>query len=192
MTTATVNRPSCIATGCPDVGIYVACLASYNNGHLHGAWVDLEGATDEDHIQEAIDWVLATSPAPGAEEWAMHDSSGLPKVLGSNEQPHWDALVSYADVLSALPDEDDREAYRLACDNQGEILDEEQFRDTYRGCYSSGEAYAEELAEELGAIPDQPSWPLSCIDWAGAWRDLQYDSYHSEPCSSGGVHIFSV
>jgi hypothetical protein len=62
MTTTTTTKPTCIASGLPDVGVYIACLASYNNGILHGAWLDLEGDIDEEDIQAGIDWVLATSP----------------------------------------------------------------------------------------------------------------------------------
>ena len=35
--------------------------------------------------------------------------------------------------------------------------------------------YAQELAEETGAIPDNVTWPCSCIDGARAARELQYD-----------------
>lgn len=41
--------------------VYVACLASYNDGILHGEWVD---AVDADEIQEGIDRVLFSSPRP--------------------------------------------------------------------------------------------------------------------------------
>jgi hypothetical protein len=41
VTTATATKPAGIAQGLPDLGAYIACLASYNNGRLHGAWVDL-------------------------------------------------------------------------------------------------------------------------------------------------------
>lgn len=38
------------------------------------------------------------------------------------------------------------------------------------------EAYAEEYAEEIGAIdPSAASWPLMHIDWAAAADDLQQD-----------------
>jgi antirestriction protein len=188
--TNTTTRPGCIATGCPDVGIYVACLASYNAGCLHGAWIDLEGDTDEDDIREAIAWILATSPEAGAEEWAVHDSCGLPSYLSRTEWPDLAELVAWADGLSNYVDEDDREAYRLACEDQGETLDEDAFRETYCGCYSSGPDYAEELAEELGSLPKDLPWPLSCIDWGSAWRDLTFDGYREEACSSGGSHIF--
>jgi antirestriction protein len=193
MTTTTATRttaPACIASGLPDVGVYIACLAAYNAGRLHGAWIDLEGDTDEDDLQEAIAWILATSPEPGAEEWAMHDSSGLPSYLSGTEWPDLGQLVAWADAFSAYADEDAREAYRLACEDQHQTLTEDDFRETYCGCYSSGTDYAQELAEETGSLPAALPWPLTCIDWASAWRELTYDGYHLEPCSSGGVHIF--
>ena len=51
--------------------IYVACLAAYNNGQLHGAWIDADQSADA--IHEEIRAMLASSPTPGAEEWAIHD-----------------------------------------------------------------------------------------------------------------------
>lgn len=48
--------------------IYVACLASYNNGTLHGAWFDLEDYTDADDLYDAVnEQVLITSPYPNVE-----------------------------------------------------------------------------------------------------------------------------
>lgn len=47
--------------------IYVACLASYNNGKLHGAWID--ASLGADHIQDEINSILKSSPETGAEEW---------------------------------------------------------------------------------------------------------------------------
>jgi antirestriction protein len=190
MTTTTTTKPACIATGCPEVGIYVACLAAYNNGKLHGAWIDLEGDIDEEGIQEGIDWILSHSPEPGAEEYAVHDSAGLPGHLSCTEWPALGELVSWVDGLSAYADEDTREAYQLACDDQGQTLTEDGFRGTYCGTYSSGEYYARELAEEWGSIPEDADWPLTCIDWEDAWRHLTFEGYREEDCSSGGVHIF--
>lgn len=45
--------------------IYVACLASYNNGRLHGAWFDLDEWPDADALSDAVkEQVLITSPYP--------------------------------------------------------------------------------------------------------------------------------
>ena len=56
------------------IRIYVACLAAYNNGHLHGEWVEV---TDEASICEAVQAMLFRSPIEEAEEWAIHDYEGF-------------------------------------------------------------------------------------------------------------------
>ena len=35
--------------------------------------------------------------------------------------------------------------------------------------------YAQELADDIGAIDTNASWPMSCIDWEQAARELQMD-----------------
>lgn len=50
--------------------IYVACLASYHQGHLHGEWID--ATQDIDTIYTAIQTMLAASPIDNAEEWSIH------------------------------------------------------------------------------------------------------------------------
>lgn len=37
------------------------------------------------------------------------------------------------------------------------------------------EDYAQELAEDIGAISSDMQWPLGCIDWERAARELQMD-----------------
>lgn len=37
------------------------------------------------------------------------------------------------------------------------------------------EDYARELAEDIGAIPDDARWPCTCIDWEKAASQLQQD-----------------
>ena len=197
MTTTTehlaTTKPAGIAAGLPAVGAYFACLAAYNNGRLHGAWLDLEKAHTAEEIQEAIDWVLATSPEPDAEEWAMHDHAGLPACLSRTEWPSLEALATYAQALEELDHpmaEEDREAYRLYCDDVGQIADLDTFREAYEGLHDTPEDYCQQLAEELGAIKDDAPWPCSHIDWSAAWRDLECDGYSAEPAQGGGVHIF--
>ena len=51
--------------------IYVACLSAYNNGYLHGAWID--ATMDESDINDAIQIMLSKSPVVDAEEWAIHN-----------------------------------------------------------------------------------------------------------------------
>lgn len=51
--------------------IYVASLSDYNNGLLHGEWID--AGQEPDEIHEQVQAMLAESESPGAEEWAIHD-----------------------------------------------------------------------------------------------------------------------
>jgi len=42
-----------------------------------------------------------------------------------------------------------------------------------RGSYFKD--YAMELAEDIGALPKDATWPNTCIDWDQAARELKYD-----------------
>ncbi len=60
---------------CYGPRIYVACLAAYNNGQLHGRWIKAD--QDVEPIQSEIADMLAISPIPHAEEYAIHDFEAL-------------------------------------------------------------------------------------------------------------------
>lgn len=80
----------------------------------------------------------------------------------------------YEDAEPSDMDEDDRyiadEIERLADDGITEweygatLIREDAF-----------EAYAQELAEDIGAIDRNAGWPLYCIDWKRAARELAQD-----------------
>jgi hypothetical protein len=85
------------------------------------------------------------------------------------------------------------EAYRLLCDDLGEVVSASDFEERFRGRHESGEHFAAELAEETGSIPEGAAWPLTCICWEQAWRELEVNGdYRADRSSSGGVFIFSV
>lgn len=55
--------------------IYIACLAAYNNGILHGAWID--PTLELDNLRDTVNAMLKASPIEGAEEFAIHDYEGF-------------------------------------------------------------------------------------------------------------------
>jgi len=75
--------------------IYVACLAAYNSSCLHGRWID---ATTPDEIWEQVRAMLADSPEPDAEEWAIHDYEGFE---GANlfEYASFETVCELADFI---------------------------------------------------------------------------------------------
>ena len=53
---------------------------------------------------------------------------------------------------------------RWANDYEPTLIPEGEFED-----------YARQLAEDIGAIPEGLQWPVNCIDWGRAARELRYD-----------------
>lgn len=83
--------------------IYVASLTDYNNGILHGRWIDALLSPAEIHRQ--IHEMLAGSPTTTrtgepAEEWAIHDHEGFGDV-------RLDAHESVDDIGAACSIESD-------------------------------------------------------------------------------------
>lgn len=167
--------------------IYVACLASYYRGILYGRWISLEWCTDLEELKNAVQEILKGSPTPGAEEWAVHDSQGLPSFL-EGEYPDLSDLNDWAEETANVSD---RDAYLIACENQGRTLTEEQFSELYWGHHSSTAHFAEEYYEEQGSLRDIPTELVYAIDWERVW-DSEFDcAGWSAHYANGGYYIFS-
>ena len=115
--------------------IYVACLASYNAGILHGEWIDLDGSED---IGERIGHILRSSPVDDAEEWAVHDH----EFCGSlGEYPGVKTLNSLQQAFSyASSERIEWELFCEFCEHVGYDIGAdavEKFRDSYSGSASS-------------------------------------------------------
>lgn len=188
--------------------VWIACLAAYNEGHLHGKWVD---AIDVDELNEAAEEVIKTSPALYAEEFAIHDYDGfgsLPSQLG--EYP---SLETVARIGAAIEEEGEAYlAYLEACEvdlNDAEQTSEEAFREHYRGEWDSEEDYAYYEVQELGwgGVPAQvnigPSWQektinvfeelSSYLDWESIARELfQHGTMVSHTSPSYKVYVFET
>ena len=151
--------------------VYVACLASYNNGILHGAWID--AAQDSDQIMEDIGTMLESSPMPDAEEWAVHDTDGLP-YLGE-----WPDLNQLAQIAQGI--EECGDAYRayLECFD-ADTTSIEDFHERYLGEYRGREDFAADWLEQTGGLADVPEHLQAYIDFDAYGRDLLIDGAVTE------------
>ena len=165
-----------------EIRIYVADLAAYNNGVLHGVWID---ATDDlDTIQDQINAMLKATPIDEvAEEYAIHDYEGFGGYRVSEyegiEQIHEIACLigEYPDVGGELLD------YYSDVDEARKAMEE-----NYCGCHKSVADYAQDLTEQTGDIPKH----LECyIDYSRMGYDMEVggdiftiETGHEE------VHIF--
>ena len=174
--------PDTARTPDPDpIRIYVACLAAYNNSHLHGEWIEV---TDEASIWEAVQAMLFRSPIEeDAEEWAIHDYEGF-------EGAEVGEYYSFANVVELADYIRERGELGAKVLNYygGNVEDAKARFDEYAGEYDSLEAYAEELTEQLGEIIPPRLAPY--IDYKAMAHDYEQSGDFLTFEVSGSVHIF--
>lgn len=168
--------------------IYIACLAAYNNGKLHGKWI--EANQDVSDIWAEVSAMLRASPEPNAEEWAMHDYEGFGEVKFS-EWPDFARISAIAALL-----EDHGEAFSLWYANQdGKSIDvndlEENFLEQWQGAHDSESAFADHLLEKTGQLSQLPKWARGHFNFESYARDLRLSGDYSFVPHNGQVYAFS-
>ena len=140
----------------------VACLAAYNNGYLHGRWIDV---TTPDEIWTEVRAMLAASPIPEAEEHAIHDYEGF-EGCNISEYASFETVCDLADFI-AEHGELGAKLYRHFGDDLAEAR---AAFDEYAGEYRSAAEFAEQLHEDTGTeIPQSLQY---YIDWQALARDM--------------------
>jgi antirestriction protein len=163
--------------------IYVACLAAYNNGYLHGRWIDID--KDVEAINREIHEMLAESPIPNAEEFAIHDYDGFGGI-NVGEYAGIDTVRELAEFIQEHGEELAAGVYNY----YGSIDDaKDALENRYHGEYDSELDYAEQLFDECYAH-DIPENIRFYIDYEKFSRDLFVNDCFSID-SKGSVHIFS-
>ena len=163
--------------------IYVACLSSYNNGILYGAWVQADQPIKV--IWEEINQMLAKSSMEGAEEFALHDYQGFYSLrIGEYEsiaEVHEKALfvAQYGELGAELV------AY------YGGNLEEakEALEEYYQGEYQNRLDYVAYLFDEF-YLKEIPENLRAYIDYQGFKRDIFFDDYFALEVK-GSCHVFS-
>jgi antirestriction protein len=147
-----------------DIRIYVACLAAYNSGYLHGRWID--ATLELDDIQQQINAMLAESPVEDAEEYAIHDYEGFGGYkLGEYEG------VERVYELACFIEEYPALAGELLNHFSGSLEDARKAaEDQYSGCYTSLADYAQEWTENTSEVPSHLEL---YIDYERMGRDFE-------------------
>lgn len=127
--------------------IYVASLADYNAGTLHGKWFDLDEFSDSDDLYTAVKAdILDTSKEPIAEEWAIHDYEGF-QGLAIGE---YESLEHVWELAQAIQEHGGALAAWLANDSSRTYEDIDDFREDFCGEWASEQAYTDDSICELG------------------------------------------
>ena len=170
--------------------VYVASLADYNDGRLYGAWIDAD--QDEDELERAIKEMLARSPNPGAEEWAIHDYEGF----GPLQLDEFESLAAVARVAKGIGEHGPAfAAWAAHVGTDSEALDE--FEDAYMGEWESAVAFAEEMLDDMGHIDEimrnvpEHLAPYVQIDYRGFVSDLvRNGELATLEKPDGGIYVF--
>jgi len=163
------------------IRIYAACLAAYNNGHLHGAWIDAD--QDAGEIQDKITAMLAASPIKGAEEWAIHDYEGFEGAPISEYQ----GIKSVAELAAFIAEHGALGGQVLAhfCGDLEEsrsALDEH-----YAGEYPSLAEFAREITEQSVIVPQNLDF---YIDYDAMGRDMALCDVFTIETGFEEIHVF--
>ena len=165
--------------------IYVACLSSYNNGRLYGKWID--ATQDPDDIAEEIKEMLAASPTPGAEEYAIHDSEGFNGMLDEYDDLYMVSGLAQliethgADLVSGVRDHVGTSKLQWTID---------AFEDNYLGSADTLADYVYEEAKDSGMLDRIPDEYQRYIDWEAVAHDRELDDLFTVE-ADGKTHVFS-
>lgn len=175
----------------PSPAIYVASLADYNNGVLHGKWID--AAREPEAIQADINDILDSSREPDAEEWAIHDY----EQFGRWRVNEYDSIDQVSRIARGIAEH----GYAYAAwadvfDGDQASFDTDGFREAYLGHYDSVTEYVEQLADDLGYTHELDKLPehlraYTHIDYSAIARDMQLSGdIATVDDPTGGVWIF--
>lgn len=162
--------------------IYIADLAAYNNGILHGAWIDATQSIDS--IRDEVDVILGDSPVDAAEEYAIHDHEGF------NGYPinEYDSLEHVYEIACFITEYPDTGADLLAQFNGNMGEAKQHAEDHYCGHYNSLADFVEELTESTTTIPPHLSLYIDYDKMA--WDMEMNGDIFSIGSVSSGWHIF--
>lgn len=164
-----------------EIRIYVADLAAYNSGYLHGVWID--ATLEITDIQDEINKMLAASPVADAEEYAIHDYEGF-EGYRLGEYAGIETAHDIAEFIEEFPE------FGGALLNHFSSIDEARkaAEEDYCGCHLSLADYAQELTEETSQIPQHL---VHYIDYDRMARDMEMNGdVFTIEISHNEVHIF--
>ncbi|MGH9959116.1 MAG: antirestriction protein ArdA, partial [Pyrinomonadaceae bacterium] len=180
------EREATNSSHCPE--IWVGSLGDYNNGRLHGVWLD--ATLDPEELRDAIQFMLRNGHGASAEEWAIMDYDDFCGVSLGEYEP----LEVVSRVAQGIAEHG--EPFAKWVEYVGERSEEAlgRFEDHYLGHFESTEAYAEYILEETGSYEFMDYVPESLrpyveVDTEMMARDMESELYVAE-ADGGGVLVF--
>ena len=170
--------------------IYVASLSDYNEGRLHGVWID--AAQDADAIHGEITAMLAASRSLSAEEWAIHDFEDF----GSVRLSEWESMETVSQLGLGIAEHGAAFAHWAEIVGTNDHAELQRFEESYLGRWDSLEAYAQQVFDDLGLeqqlddVVPTGLRPYVRIDYEMFGRDVASELHVVQ--DEAQVHIFQT
>lgn len=157
-----------------NYNLQLICKATYKGKEIEFSFDPYNDCTDMELLKEMAQSEIETSDefeveADGIEsdkiELVITDFAEVPDKW-ANEKDVWDFAQAFAECNQDI----EVVEAALECDVNPSDIDE-----AYQGQYKDDEDFAYEMAEQLGAIDKKAVWPMNCIDWEYAAKELMYD-----------------
>jgi antirestriction protein len=166
-----------------NYSLQLTAIATYKGQELEFTFDPYNDCTDLDGLQE-----FAAGEVENSCEWDFDDEDfeagevsvrikdydEIPQKW-ANEDDLWEFAEAFAEC--------EQDIYIVEAAFESDIHPSD-IDEAYQGSYKDDEDFAYEMAESLGAIDKNASWPQNCIDWEYAAKELMYDY-----CSHNG-HYF--
>jgi antirestriction protein len=163
--------------------IYVACLAAYNNGYLSGAWIDAN--QDADSLNDEVKKILAKSPIPREEEFAIHDFEDF----GSVQVEEYTGLETVSEIAAFIAEHGELGAEVLGHVN-GDLEEAQRvIEECYHGEHDSEEDFAYYWTHEVDCR-EVPEYLRHYIDYKAMAYDFFINDFFSIELNHK-VHVFS-
>lgn len=163
--------------------IYIACLAAYNNGYLHGAWINAN--QDTEALYEEVKNILAKSPIPNAEEFAIHDYEGFGDI-NINEYTGLEKVSEWANFIM----EHNELGLAVLGYTNGDIEEARKLLDEcYHGEHASEEEFAYYWVHEVDGR-EIPAYLEHYIDYKAMAYDFFINDFFSIEVNHR-VYVFS-
>lgn len=139
---------------------------------------DIEGGQTANDIKEMIAESLIEDYEPEEDEEEEFEPTASDIELiscdcdedVSEEYMKIENIFTFADAYCECDQECNVVEAAMECGIDGSDIDE-----AYSGSFDDDEDFARDMAEQLGAIDKNATWPQTCIDWEFAAKELMYD-----------------
>ncbi|MCT7965114.1 antirestriction protein ArdA [Laspinema sp. D1] len=172
--------------------IYVACLAAYNAGILHGWWIDAN--QDPEDIQADIQEMLDDSPIEKAEEWAIHDFDNF-GFIRISEHESLETVARWGQLLGEHPNEEQAISYYIQYCREKEVEpNHEHFQESYIGFWDDLKDFAQ--SDYIAEVYDYPGFEKreefwsKYVDWEYLGRELDLGGGFYIDETPNGIYVF--